>query len=97
LPTVPDGYLSAWAQYSILAKSAEHRKALQTRLKEGGVPTAVYYPKPLHLQGAFSYLGYKEGDFPVSERASERIFSVPVHPYLKQEDQARITSVMAGK
>lgn len=88
--SVPTGYKSAWAQYSVMARDAEAKAELQARLKEQGVPTAVYYPKPLHLQAAFSYLGYKAGDFPVSEACSERIFSLPMHPYLKEEEIDRI-------
>ena len=65
VPVVPPGYNSVWAQYSVLAASEEHRKKAQAALKEASIPTAVYYPKPLHLQTAFSPLGYKEGDFPL--------------------------------
>jgi dTDP-4-amino-4,6-dideoxygalactose transaminase len=82
-----------WAQYSVLAASEQHRKRLQEGLKQVGVPTAVYYPKPLHLQTAFSPLGYKEGDFPNSEDAARRIFSLPMHPYLKPEEQETIAEV----
>jgi len=73
---------------------AEHRKRLQEGLKQVGIPTAVYYPKPLHLQTAFSHLGYREGDFPHSEDASSRIFSLPMHPYLKAEEQESIADVI---
>jgi len=82
-PLVPEGYRSVWAQYSIVMNN---REAIQKRLKEEGVPTAVYYPKPLHQQTAFSYLHYKEGDFPVSENISKKIFSLPMHPYLAPKD-----------
>jgi dTDP-4-amino-4,6-dideoxygalactose transaminase len=92
-PFVPTGNKSVWAQYSVLATSEEHRKRLQEGLKQAGVPTAVYYPKPLHLQTAFARLGYKEGDFPHSEDASKRIFSLPMHPYLGAEDQEKIAEV----
>jgi len=95
-PRVPDSCRSAWAQYSVLAESQEQRAALQNRLKGEGVPTAVYYPKPLHLQTAFAGLGYKEGDFPMSEDCSRRIFSLPMHPYLKPDEQDRVVDVMAG-
>jgi dTDP-4-amino-4,6-dideoxygalactose transaminase len=64
------------------------------RLKTAGIPTAIYYPKPLHLQDAFSYLGYEKGSMPVSERAADRIFSVPMHPYLTEEEQERIASII---
>jgi dTDP-4-amino-4,6-dideoxygalactose transaminase len=86
-PTVTDGMTSAWAQYSVLAEDGTHRNQLQARLKEAGVPTAIYYPKPLHLQTAFKSLGYEEGDFPVSEDYAGRIFSLPMHPYLSDSDQ----------
>jgi UDP-2-acetamido-2-deoxy-ribo-hexuluronate aminotransferase len=97
VPRVPSGYSPVWAQYSILAKDGNHRSELQARLKEAGVPTAIYYPKPLHLQTAFRSLGYKPGDFPVSEDAASRIFSIPMHPYLSRADQERIARVFAEK
>ncbi len=93
-PHIPSGYKSSWAQYSVLARDEKHRSALQAKLKEGGIPTAIYYPKPLHAQTAFSYLGYKGGDFPVSEDYADRIFSLPMHPYLKPEDQKKITQIL---
>lgn len=93
-PFVPPERQSVWAQYSILAKNESHRSEIQTRLKEAGIPTAVYYPKPLHLQPAFKGLGYKEGDFPVSEDCSLRIFSLPMHPYLEPNDQERVSELL---
>lgn len=82
VPRVPEHCLSVWAQYSIIH---EERERIQTALKNAGIPSAIYYPKPLHLQTAFSYLGYREGDFPVSEATSRNIFSLPMHPYLTDE------------
>ncbi|MCD4677354.1 MAG: DegT/DnrJ/EryC1/StrS family aminotransferase [Desulfobacula sp.] len=90
LPAIFSGYKSAWAQYSLLATDKEIRKDIQNMLKEEGIPTAVYYPTPLHLQTAFADLGYKKGDFPVSEDCSSRIFSIPMHPYLTSKDQLEI-------
>jgi dTDP-4-amino-4,6-dideoxygalactose transaminase len=95
-PEVPDGVVSAWAQYSLLAKNGDERSALQTGLKDAGIPTAIYYPKPLHMQTAFASLGYAPGDFPVAEDCAGRIFSLPMHPYLKAEEQERIAGVLAG-
>ena len=86
VPCVPAGYQSVWAQYTVRAKDAEHRAALQKRLGGAGIPTAVYYPKPLHLQQAFAPLRYRTGDFPVSEAYADRVFSLPMHPYLKIEE-----------
>jgi UDP-2-acetamido-2-deoxy-ribo-hexuluronate aminotransferase len=93
-PMIPSTYKSAWAQYSILAKDAAQRAALLDKLKEAQIPTAIYYPKPLHLQSAFAFLGYKNGDFPVSEDCSNRIFSLPMHPYLTEEAQEKIAEIM---
>ena len=95
-PEVQEGYLSSWAQYSILAKDAEERAELQAKLKEAGIPTAVYYPKSLHQQTAFAHLGLAEGDFPVSEEMSQRIFSLPMHPYLEEADIETICDVLKG-
>jgi dTDP-4-amino-4,6-dideoxygalactose transaminase len=93
-PRIPAGCKSAWAQYSILAHDGDHRSALQKRLEENKIPTAIYYPKPLHLQTAFAFLGYAPGAFPVSEDAAGRIFSLPMHPYLALSDQERISGVL---
>jgi UDP-2-acetamido-2-deoxy-ribo-hexuluronate aminotransferase len=91
VPHVPDGFRSAWAQYSIIS---DKRANLMDRLKEAGIPTAIYYPRPLHMQTAFSHLGYRQGEFPVSEYMSERIFSLPMHPYLEQDAQIRVANAL---
>ena len=93
-PYVPAGYTSAWAQYSLLARDEAHRTALMEKLKTAGIPTAIYYPKPLHLQTAFAPLGYTPGAFPVSEDAASRIFSLPMHPYLQESDQNLIINAL---
>lgn len=93
-PRVPDGYFSAWAQYSVLTKSGIDRGPIQEKLKGSGIPTAIYYPCPLHLQKAFAQLGYTKGDFPISEDCADRIFSLPMHPYLQTRDQERIADII---
>ena len=90
IPSTPYTATSAWAQYSILAANEQQRTAMQNNLKEAGIPTAIYYPQPLHLQSAFSFLGYQQGDFPVSEDCAQRIFSLPMHPYLTEGEQQKI-------
>ena len=80
LPYIDSRAQSAWAQYSIRIKN---RDEVQLKLKEAGVPTAVHYPMPLHLQECFKYLGYKSGDFPIAEMISNEIMSLPMNPYLK--------------
>ncbi len=93
-PQVPLDYRSVWAQYSILAETTETRHILRKTLDIKNIPTAMYYPTPLHLQTAFGTLGYKKGDFPVSERCAQTIFSLPMHPYLDKSDQKAICSIM---
>ena len=82
-PTVAQNTTSAWAQYSIRVKN---RDRVQEKLKKAGIPTAVHYPVPLHLQECFAYLGYKKGDFAVSEIVSQEIMSLPMNPYLTDEE-----------
>ena len=89
LPFVDQRATSAWAQYSIRVKN---RDDVQSKLKEQGIPTAVHYPIPLHLQEAFTYLRYKKGNFPVAERVSEEIMSLPMNPYLGDDEIEYITS-----
>ncbi|MRR55351.1 MAG: DegT/DnrJ/EryC1/StrS family aminotransferase [Deltaproteobacteria bacterium] len=91
VPRIPEGFRSAWAQYSVLT---DQREYFLEKLKKAEIPFAVYYPKPLHLQTALSYLGYHKGDFPISEGVSERIFSLPMHPYLEREEQEMIVNAI---
>ena len=93
-PTIPDGMTSSWAQYSVLAGDEEERTVLQEKLKESGIPTMIYYCKPLHLQDAYAMLGYKKGDFPVTEDACSRIFSLPMHPYLTEDIIENIITII---
>ena len=85
-PTLLPHTTSAWAQYSIRLKGEERRQKVQAKLKEAGIPTAIHYPMPLHLQECFSYLGYKEGDFPIAEQVSKEIMSLPMNPYLSDDE-----------
>lgn len=91
-PSLPEHCTSAWAQYSVLS---EKRDAIQSALREADIPTATYYPIPLHLQKMFADLNYKQGDMPVSERCAAQIFSLPMHPYLKEEQIAEVCQVIA--
>ena len=93
-PRIPEGYQSVWAQYSILAEDEDHRTLIQKKLQDNKFPTAIYYPTPLHLQTAFTSLGYGPGAFPVSENTSNRIFSIPMHPYLDAQSQEAIINAM---
>jgi len=83
LPFVDKRATSAWAQYSIRVKD---RDTVQAKLKEQGIPTAVHYPMPLHLQECFEYLGYGRGDFPIAEMVSDEIMSLPMNPYVGDDE-----------
>ena len=85
-PTVPDGYYSSWAQYTILLKTKEQRDELQKALKENGIPSMVYYPRGLHEQSAYQSFGYTDEDYPNTKYATEHVLSLPMHPYLTKED-----------
>jgi len=90
-PQLPPGCRSAWAQYSLLT---EQRDPLRRHLADHGIPTAVYYPQPLHLQPAFAHLGYRAGDMPVAEGCARTIFSLPCHPYLEWDEVDRIADLI---
>lgn len=92
-PAVRPGNVSAWAQYSVLHP---RRDEVIANLRAAGMPTAIYYPIPLHLQQAFAHLGYKKGDFPMAEKISGEIFSLPMHPYLAAAVQEQIAAVIAS-
>lgn len=90
-PTVAKGNTSVWAQYTILS---DERDALSAKLKEQDIPSVSYYAKPLHLQEVFEYLGHKEGDFPVSEDVASRCLSLPMSPYLTDEEVSQVTAAL---
>jgi len=96
VPRIPVFCNRSWAQYSVLAASIEEREQFILALQKEGIPTMIYYKIPLHLQKAYAVLGYKPGDFPVSEDLSGRIFALPMHPYLKEEEIERICDVLCA-
>lgn len=85
-PVIPTGFYSSWAQYTLRLDSKERRDTLQTRLKEQGIPSMVYYPTPMHLQTAFQLLTSDTGNLTTATRLSETVLSLPMHPYLTDED-----------
>ena len=85
-PVIPEGYVSSFAQYTIKLKNKEERDALQAKLKEEGIPSMVYYTKPMHRQGAFSEYNYDDADFEVTNKLCDTVLSLPMHPYLKNEE-----------
>jgi len=96
-PYVPNGYISSWAQYTILLDDSEQREHIQKNLKAKGIPTNVYYTKPLHLQTVYLPLGYPKGSLPFSEEASERVLSLPMHPYMAEEMVTEICTALLAE
>lgn len=91
-PEVMEGCTSVWAQYTLVAHSPAHRDSTMAKLKERGVPTNIYYPKPLHQQTAYKhYLTATGGALPVCEKMAQHVFSLPMHPYL---DDASIDHII---
>jgi UDP-2-acetamido-2-deoxy-ribo-hexuluronate aminotransferase len=82
---------SVYAQYTI---EVADRPKVEEGMKGRGIPTAVHYPVPLHLQPVFAYLGQREGAFPVSEAAAKRVISLPMHPYLTEEQQVKVVRAL---
>lgn len=93
-PTVLDGYLSSWAQYTILLKNKEERDMLQAKLKEKDIPSMIYYPRGMHQQQAFKNLNLKDEDYPNTVEATKRVLSLPMHPYMTEEEVDYICSVI---
>jgi UDP-2-acetamido-2-deoxy-ribo-hexuluronate aminotransferase len=83
VPIIKSNRSSTWAQYTI---RVDNRNDIQAMLKESGIPTAVHYPIPIHLQEAFQYLNYKEGCFPISELASRKVISLPMNSLLTSDE-----------
>ncbi len=82
---------SVYSQYTL---RVDARSQIQQHLKAAGIPTAVHYPIPLHLQQAFADLHHRQGDFPCAEAAANAVLSLPMHPYLSLEDQDRIVEAL---
>jgi dTDP-4-amino-4,6-dideoxygalactose transaminase len=92
-PTCPTHSTHVYNQFVI---RVPERDALRNHLQQHGIPTDVYYPSPLHLQPAFEYLGYREGAFPITERACKEVLALPVYPELSEQNQDRIVSTISS-
>ena len=89
--TIPKNYTSVYAQYTI---EVDQRESFMSKMKELGVPTMVHYPIPLHLQPVYADFGFKAGDFPHAEKASAKVVSLPMHPYLDTATQDKIVEAV---
>lgn len=93
-PVIPDGYKSSFAQYTIKLKNKEERDGLQVKLKENDIPSMIYYVKPMHKQGAFFETALNYGDFEVTDKLCDTVLSLPMHPYMSEEDVDAVCSVI---
>jgi UDP-2-acetamido-2-deoxy-ribo-hexuluronate aminotransferase len=93
-PQIKTGRTSVWAQYTL---SLQDRGSVQERLQNAGIPTAIHYPKPLHLQECFGYLNYKVGAYPVTEKAANEVISLPMNPFLTEEEIDYIAGFLSVK
>lgn len=90
-PVIPEGYVSNFAQYTIKLKNKGERDSLQAKLKAEGIPSLVYYVKPMHKQGAFAKFEFDDHDFEVTNELCETVLSLPMHPYLTEENINDVT------
>ncbi len=93
-PVVKDGFYSSWAQYTIQLESRAERDELQAELKGRGIPSMVYYPKPMHKQTAFKCIESRDDDFTVSSRLCDTVLSLPMHPYMTDDDINEVVSAV---
>ena len=96
-PTVPEGYVSSWAQYTILLRNRREREDMQAYLKQKGIPSMVYYPRGLHEQEAYKWMELKNEMYPNTIEATDRVLSLPMHPYLTEEQVNNICNVILNK
>ena len=94
VPEVPEGFGSSWAQYTVLFRNREERDAARERLRAAGIPSMVYYPRGLHQQEAFRAMQLPDEWYPNTLEATKRVLSLPMHPYLAEEDAERVCGVI---
>lgn len=90
IPEIREGFHSSWAQYSILLENENTRDKLQAYLKDKGIPTMIYYSKPMNCQTAFKDYDCRKVDLSVTEQICQRILALPLHPYMMMEEQEKV-------
>ena len=93
-PHIPKDYFSSWAQYSVVVDSKIKRNKIIEELSRKHIPSNIYYKIPLHLQKVYRNLGFRKGDFPITESIANQILSIPMHPYLDISDQDKIIEAL---
>lgn len=95
-PVIPENFYSSWAQYTIQLEDRATRDKLQSELKAAGIPSMVYYPKPMHRQEAFAGYEYDDADFPNTIKLCDTVLSLPMHPYLGDEDSKIVSDIIVN-
>lgn len=93
---IPNGFYSSWAQYTILCKNEDERNRIKNVMKENDIPSMIYYPRGMHQQKCFSELSFDDTDYPNTYEATKRVLSLPMHPYLIDEDIDKVCNVLIG-
>ena len=93
-PVIPEGYYSSWAQYTVQLENKKKRDVLQERLKEKGIPTMIYYPKPLSLQAAFADIAAPADNQKTTDMLCNTVLSLPIHPYLEENNLELISEAI---
>ena len=94
IPETDSEYYSAWAQYTIRLKNTDERTRIISGMKENGIPVMIYYPIPLHEQTAYKKMGYGDVKLPCCSMMSKQVLSLPMHPYLKQDEIQLISNTL---
>ena len=94
IPVVKSGFVSSWAQYTVQLPKEADRNKLQKEMKDKGIPTMVYYPKPMHAQGAFAGTDSEKADCKATDELCKRVLSLPMHPYMSESDVQRVVFVL---
>lgn len=94
LPCIPERYYSSWAQFTVQIPDGIDRSSVQAQLKVAGIPSMIYYAKPMHLQGAFNDTASMNADCPVTEQLCKTVLSLPIDPYKTEEDIGTVVKVL---
>ncbi len=94
-PFVPDGYLSSWAQYTIILQNEEIRDSLKEHLQSNGIPSMIYYPRGMHQQTAYKDMKVSDSSLPVTSSLTKCVLSLPMHPYLSDDDIDKVCSTVS--
>jgi dTDP-4-amino-4,6-dideoxygalactose transaminase len=94
-PFIPSGYYSSFAQYTIKLKDGQERERLINKLASKGIPSMVYYPIPLHRQGAYKGMMRRDDDYPVSEKLAQTVLSLPIDPDMTENDVMAVVAAFS--